>query len=138
MKSKKPWFVFFVVSLFALPLIISCGKSPSSSGYPANVSIEYRVTCTQGGVTKSDAISYVNETGGISNLSNVSLPFSKKISRTVNVGDLAQIAFLHNNSGSAVNYTVKLEILVNNQVVKTQSFSGTGALSGALSHAFTN
>lgn len=138
MKSRKPWFIFFIAALFALPLMSSCGKSPSSSGYPANVSIEYRITCTQGGITKSDAVSYINETGGVSNMSNVALPFSKKISRTVNIGDIAQVAFLHNNSGSAGSYTFKLEILVNNQVVKTQSFPGTGALSGALSHAFTN
>ncbi len=137
MKSKMPWSIPSLFLVFALFTIASCGKSPSSP-YPTSVSIEYRITCTQGGVTKSDAVSYTNETGGVTNMSNVALPFSKKVSRTVNIGDIAQIAVLHNNSGSSANYTFKLDILVNDKVIKTQSFPTTGPLSAALSHAFTN
>ena len=137
MKSKMPWNFPSLVLLFAILVITSCGKSPSSP-YPTSVTIEYRITCTQGGVTKSDAVSYTNETGGVTNMSNVALPFSKKFSRTVNIGDIAQMAVLHNNSGSSASYTFKLEILVNDKVIKTQSFPTTGPLSAALSHAFTN
>ncbi len=111
----------------------SCGKDnddPPASSYPKKVSVEYRVSSSSGITTASEVV-YRNEAGSLSGLSNVSLPFSKKLSLTVNQYDNVSISVNHSGGG-----TVKLEILVDNVLVKSQEFTNSPVISGSLPYIF--
>lgn len=120
-------------ALIAATSLISCSKdkddpAPAAS-YPKTVTIEYKVTSSD--IQKCD-IYYVNESGGNAIVDDAALPFSKKITRTVNRMDHATVDVTAIGSGS-----VKGEILVNNEVVATKTFSGTGsAFGGSTVHVF--
>ncbi len=123
----KRSFYFFtvVISLFSL---VSCKKNDSSTpgNYPKQVMITYRVT---GAVTGPlTIISYKNETGGTTDVSNPSLPFVKTITKTVNKYDDVTVGY-----GVNPAQTIKLEILVNNQIVKMQENT---AAYGAIAYSF--
>ena len=111
----------------------SCGKDnddPPAPSYPKTVSVEYRVSSSTG-LTTAASIIYKNETGGLTTLSNSSLPFSKKINLTVNLYDNVSLSVAHSASG-----TMKLDILVDNAVVKSQQFTGSPVISGTVPHIF--
>jgi hypothetical protein len=123
-------------SILAASVLIvsaSCGKDdddPAPSSYPKNVSIEYKVS-SPSGLNTAGSVIYKNETGGLTTLSNVALPFSKKINVTVNRYDNLSVTVTHPVSG-----TMKLEILVDNVVAKSQEFTGTPAISGTVPYVF--
>jgi hypothetical protein len=106
------------------------GPPPPSSSYPKNVSVEYKVSSSSG-LSTAGSIMYTNATGGSTSVSNSSLPFSKKIDITVNRYDNVALSVTHPNGG-----TLKLEILVNNVVVKSQEFSGNPVISGTVPYIF--
>ena len=108
-------------SLFIALIILfaaSCKKSDSDTDntYPKQVSITYRVSSTT--TNNLVSITYDNETGGQTTVNNPSLPFTKTITKTVNKNNIITLGYFVNPP-----QTVKLEILVNNQVVKSQSYS---------------
>lgn len=132
----RPTFLYSViVSVFAMGLF-ACKKSDSGGGttnpptatYPKQVTIEYRVTGTGVG---SGSGAYTNESGGNSSYSFTSLPYSKIFTRTVKQYDNATI--LVNAVGTG---NIKVDILVNSTVVKTQSYSGTSVFGGTLVYLF--
>lgn len=104
--------------------ISSCSKedsSPIASGYPKNVTIVYKVISAS---VTSASITYKNETAGMTTLTDVTLPFTKSVVRTVNKNDDASLGFSLNQAG-----LITLEILVDGSSVKTQDFNaGTGAM----------
>jgi hypothetical protein len=128
--SLKKSTLKIVTMLAAVVMFASCGKDkdgPGQSGsYPKEVSIEYRVT-TSSGLAKIN-ISYTNETGGHTVLSDSAIPFTKKFKRTVNMGDDASVG--------VTSCTVKVEILVNDKVVKSEVFSGNEIISGSVIFPF--
>ncbi|GIZ07754.1 hypothetical protein [Flavobacterium sp. UMI-01] len=105
-------------------LFFSCNNDDNhddSGKYPKRVSIEYKLTSTTA-VTAN--VQYRNETGGMTSLDNQTLPFSKTITREVNKFEDASVGYGANQSA-----TVKMDILVNGILVKTQTnTSSTGAL----------
>lgn len=109
-------------------LVASCKKSDSGTDntYPRQVSITYRVSST----TTNDLVSitYDNETGGHTTSDNPVLPFTKTITKTVNKYNIITLGYFVNPA-----QTVKLEILVNNQVVKSQIYTSPNA---AISYTF--
>lgn len=114
---------FLLFSLIALTSCSSNEDSPATSNYPREVSIIYKMSSTN--TATAQAISYKNETGSMTTVTNVVLPYSKTITKTVNKNDDASIGYSTTNAGS----NVTLEILVDNTVKKTQNFvSGTGAM----------
>ncbi|TBX69891.1 hypothetical protein EZL74_05605 [Flavobacterium silvisoli] len=131
MKTRLNTLLMIPVTIFALifSLLLSSCSSDSSSNttsYPKNVEIMYRVTST---TTNSTAIvQYKNETGGNTDVTNASLPYTKSLQRTVNKNDVLSLGY-----GTNTNQTVKLEILVGNTVVKSQTFQST---SGAVTYLF--
>lgn len=121
----------FKTSLF-LGLIIllaaSCKKSGSDTDniYPKQVSITYRVSSATANNLVS--ITYDNETGGQTTVNNPSLPFTKTITKTVNKNNIITLGYFVNPA-----QTVKLEILVNNEVVKSQVYTNPNS---AMSYTF--
>lgn len=127
MKKFALLLVFLGVSFF----LINCSSDSNDDGgssntYPKQVTITYKVI----GINTSTAtlVTYKNETGGITNVENVSLPYTKTITRTVNKNDDASLGY-----GTNTTTSVRLEISVNNTVQKSQDFNST---SGALVYLF--
>ncbi len=104
--------------------------TPTPTAYPKTVNIEYTLTKVTG-IDSVSTIAYTNESGGTSSASNVRLPFSKKITRTVNRYDNLGYGFNAAGTGS-----VQMKILVDGTVVKDQTFSGTTVISGTLPYIF--
>ena len=99
-------------------LAASCKKSGSDTDntYPKQVSITYRVSSTT--TNNLVSITYDNESGGQTTADNPPLPFTKSITRTVNKNNIITLGYFVNPAQA-----VKLEILVNNQVVKSKDYN---------------
>lgn len=126
MKTKL---VYFLVAIFASFTIISCNRDNDDSGsnsYPKQVSVVYKVTSTT--ASAATLVQYKNETGANTDVPNAALPYTKTFNRTVNKNDILSLAY-----GTNTSQTVKLEILVNNVSVKTQTFNSTA---GAIVYSF--
>lgn len=125
-------FKSILLTASVLFVLASCSKDddPPASSYPKNVSVEYRVSSPSGIITAAQVV-YRNESGSLTGLSNVSLPFSKKISITVNQYDNISVAVTHAGSG-----TMKLKILVDNVSVKSQEFTDNTVIAGSLPYVF--
>lgn len=136
MTMKNVKMLSLVLSCVLVLLLASCTKDPIAGNYPKNVTVTYRITSPSGGITTVTSGSYTNETGGTTSLNNIALPYTKTISRTVNRGDALSVGFLHNNTGSGSAFSIKLEILVDNKVVTTETYSSTSATIGAVAHVF--
>lgn len=109
----------------------SCKKEDSNTDntdntYPKQVSITYRVSSTT--TDSLISITYYNETGGQTTANNPALPFTKTITKTVNRHDIITLGYFVNPA-----QTVKLEILDNNQVVKSQVYTSPNS---AMSYTF--
>ncbi|GGE65760.1 hypothetical protein GCM10011413_35330 [Pedobacter psychrotolerans] len=113
--------------------ITSCSKSNyqpgNSNSYPKDVNVEYRITAISG-VNSGDVL-YANASGGNTSVDNVSLPYSVKFKRTVKQLDNLVLGYSKIGSGE-----VKVEILVNDQVVETKSFSSTSYVTGTIVYLF--
>jgi hypothetical protein len=109
-------------------LTASCKKSNSGTDntYPKQVSITYKVSSTT--TNSLVSITYDNETGGKTTVDNPALPFTKTITKTVNKNNIITIGYFVNPAQS-----VKLEVLVSNQVVKSQDYISPNA---AMSYTF--
>lgn len=121
----------FKTSLFIgliVLLVVSCKKSDSGtdSTYPKQVNITYRVSSTT--TNSLVSITYDNETGGQTTASNPTLTFTTTITKTVNKNDIVTLGYFVNPA-----QVVKLEILVNNVVVKSQEYTSPNS---AMSYAF--
>lgn len=118
-------------------LLMACSKSNDPiPAYPKDVLVEYRITSASS-LSKVTTLSYTNATGGTTTLSDANIPFSLKLSRTVNIGDDLGISVLHNNSANGNNViNLKLEILVDGKIVETETFEGSGSVSGAIVYLF--
>lgn len=120
---KTSLFVAFSVFLAA-----SCKKPDSDTGntYPKQVSITYRVSSTA--TNSLVSITYDNESGGQTTVNDPSLPFTKTVTKTVNKNNIVTLGYFVNPA-----QTVKLEILVNSEVVKSQVYTNPNA---AMSYTF--
>ncbi|MFV0604412.1 MAG: hypothetical protein ACK5NK_01100 [Niabella sp.] len=129
-------FLSLTFAIVVLTTFIGCKKDNNGTSYPKTVEVTYKITSVSGSVTNITSGSYINATGGTSDLENIALPYTKTVSMTVNRGDDATLAFLHNNSATNTPFSIKLEILVNNKVVKTETFEGTSSATGAIAYLF--
>lgn len=103
-------------------LATSCSKATPDLGnsYPQEVSITYKVSSTT--ANSLESITYDNETGGQTSVVGPSLPYTKTILKTVNKYDIVTLGYFVNPAEA-----VKLEISVNNEVVKSQSYISPNA-----------
>jgi len=124
MKLIKASLFIALMLLFAS----SCKKSGTvdADTYPKQVSITYRVSSTT--TSSLVSITYDNETGGQSTADNPALPFVKTITKTVNKYSIITLGYFVNPA-----QTVKLEIVVNNEVVKSQFYTNPNS---AMSYTF--
>lgn len=113
---------------FIMLLAVSCKKSDldTDNAFPKQVNITYRVSSTT--TNKLESITYDNETGGVTSVDNPALPFTKTITRTVDKYAIITFGYYVNPA-----QTVKLEVLINNQVVKSQEYT---SLNAAMSYIF--
>lgn len=114
--------------LTAVITLASCGKDkdgPDATGYPKEVTIEYKVKAISGNLAASDVL-YSNETGGYVNLDKATLPFSVKFKRTVKFSEAASLSVTTLGAGG-----LETEILVNDKSVSKKTFSGTSVISGS-------
>lgn len=126
-------FIYLLSAILLLFVLISCNRdssdTSSSNTYPKTVNVQYRLTSTSS--FTDGVLVYINETGGNTSLTNLSLPFSKTFTRTVNKGD-----YLNLSGNFMGNGTIKAEILVDNTVVLTKDFSGNSVVVVNLTHYF--
>lgn len=138
MKRYKVKFKVVITTLLLMTILLACSDSnePGKSipTYPKDVSIEYTVTPT--GTTKVTSLGYTNSTGGDTNLTDVTVPFSLKFDRKVNQADVVSLSVLHNNSASGGFFSLKLEIRVDGNLVKSETFEGTSSLIGSIVYIF--
>ncbi len=120
---NTPLFIGLMILFFT-----SCKKSDSGAdnAYPKQVNLTYRVSSTT--TNSLVSITYDNETGGQTSVDNPALPFTKTFSKTVNNYSIITLGYFVNPA-----QTVKLEILVNNQVVKSQVYTSPNS---AMSYTF--
>ena len=111
------------IGLVSVLSLAACGPA-----YPRTVSIEYRVTSSN--LEATDVI-FANETGGNSIESDVALPYSKKISRSVKLHDHAAISVSSEAAGQ-----LEVEILVDDEVVETKTYSGDSIVMGSTVYMF--
>lgn len=112
-------FVTAVFIVLTSLLAVSCKKPVPDAGtvYPISVSITYRVSSSSSGNIPI-SITYDNETGRQTTVDNAVLPFTKTITKTVNKYSVITIGYFVNPA-----QTVKLEIFVNNDLVKSQEYT---------------
>lgn len=119
-----------VSALIGFVFLAGCGSDDDASpSYPKTVSVEYKITSSTG--MPSVTLSYTNASGGTTTLANQSLPFSAKFNRTVNLNDVLSLGY-----GSNVGGTLKLEILVDNVVVKESTEPSNTPTTGAIVYLF--
>ncbi len=130
---------FLILAILALQSsFTSCKKdddnstpsTPAPAAYPKTVTIEYNLV-SESGVDTVSSIAYTNETAGTSSVTNIKLPYSKKLTRTVNRYDNVGFGFTTYGVG-----TLRVKILVDGKVVKEQAFSGTTVISGTVPYVF--
>ncbi|MCX2481063.1 hypothetical protein OQY15_18305 [Pedobacter sp. MC2016-15] len=135
LKLKTNWLMMVALPCLMMVLLMtSCGKDDDNNpetgnSYPRDVNVEYRVTTTSG--LKNGDVIYTNETGGNAIVDNVTLPYSVKFKKNVKQFDNLAINFSAMTSGDA-----KAEILVNDKVVETKTFSGTSIITGSAVYIF--
>jgi hypothetical protein len=126
--------------LMALGLLFttSCKKDSDTTTptYPKKVQVGYRMSVTQGSLAKVTFISYVNSSGGTTNLDDVSLPYTLDFSTTVNKLDDFSLSFFENRPTGSEMLGIKLELLVDGKVMKTETFESSSSLSGAAVYFF--
>lgn len=120
-----------IALLLSVSLLFSCKKDKDGdSGYPKDVTIEFRVTTTTSGLNAAD-VTYDNETGGRSDIDNAAIPFSKKITKKVDKYETLGLSVTAARAGN-----LKTEILVNDKVVKTETYTSTSIVHGVLVYQF--
>lgn len=117
-----------IIAGILLLFTAACKKSDSGTGgtYPRQVSITYKVSSTS--TSSLILITYDNENGGQTTVNNPVLPYTKTITRTVDRYSIVTLGFAVNPAQN-----VKLELLVNDQVVKSQDYTSANS---AMSYTF--
>lgn len=111
----------------------SCKKDKDEnpqSGFPRTVTVEYKVSSSN--LNKAE-VEYTNETGGLTEVENASLPFYKKVDIK-----LTEPTGIGIRSVSFTGGNLKLEIIVNGKSVQAQEFNASGTTSGIVTHSFVN
>ncbi len=126
MKNK----LLFLVLIGLVFSMNSCKKDEAKPAvYPKNVSITYIVTSTNSGGISN--ISYTNASGGSTEISNTTLPFSQTINKSV---EFAEILSFSASSSNAESMT--LELLINNKSVEKKVFESSSFNVGVIIYQF--
>lgn len=101
----------------------SCSKDDATPTGPKEYQVEYRISSTTAQL--SDYISYDNESGGTTTLSNVPLPATYRFKRTMKQGD--HLSLLASLDGGTAASEITAAILLNGQEVKKETGRGADA-----------
>ncbi|HTL10121.1 MAG TPA: hypothetical protein VL307_17725 [Chitinophagaceae bacterium] len=121
------WLMPLVVFIFCWG---SCLKKsdpgPAANVYPKSVSFTYKITGIS--TNRADVLSYKTASGADSTVAGAALPYSVLFNRVVNKNDVLSVGY-----GTHSNQSVKLEIFVDNKLVKSEQFNATA---GAIVYLF--
>lgn len=123
----------FATLFVAVIMLASCkDKDPArpDNGYPKEVTIQYKVS-SPSGLAGYNLITYVNETGGDSDLWDGTLPFTKEIKKKVEWAESVSIY----GSGKAAG-SIKCEIYINGKLEATQTATSTASPSALANYQF--
>lgn len=131
MATSKSLLSKFALCLGLLSLVTAgCGggEGPVDT-YPREVVVEVRVTGTDP-LTQA-TVQYSNDTGGSNIVDDAPLPFSASVTRTVERYDNVALSAETLGDGE-----LTLEILVDGESVKKQSFAGDSSIVGTTVYLF--
>jgi hypothetical protein len=136
MKNYKLFVMWRCIA--ALLIFCSCSKSgaDASHNYPREANIEYRITLISGGGTMLLSATYTDVAGDV-RLNDQTLPFVKKVKKTVNRGDDIGASFLFNappNPNTTIS--IRIDILIDGTLVKTETFTAVDNVIGSLVYIF--
>ena len=104
-------------------LVASCSKdNDATPSGPKEYQVEYKVTSN---APTSDYLSYTNESGGNTTLSNTPLPVSYKLKRTMKQGD--NLTILASIAGGTAASEITCVILLDGKEVKKATGRGVDA-----------
>ena len=112
-----------LLALVCLSLLAGCGKKGEVEPQ-APFEIEYRVVSPTGS-TLASQVHYINETGGMTYLDDVPLPFSVKLKMAPKPGNFAVVGLLSSLEGTPQSLTGS--ILQNGLVKATETGTGDPA-----------
>ncbi len=118
--------------LFSTTLLYSCDDDKDVSQYPKKVKIEYSISSKTKEI-KHGELSFTDSLGKDSTNVAGQVPFNTAFKRMVaKPGEKAKLAFKASGNGE-----VKLDIKVDNQIVKTETFKSTAdSLKASLEYTF--
>lgn len=125
--------------LLSISLLYSCDEDDNNnvSTYPKNVKIAYSIIAKSEDTYKGK-LTFTDSVGKDSVQTNGQVPFNTSFQRLISTqGEKAKLAF-----ASAENGEITLEIKVNDQVVKTETFKSktdslaTDSLKGSIEYIF--
>ena len=120
---KKLAYLLFTCATLATASGCSKDKDASPSG-PKEYQVQYKITSPT--APEADYVSYDNESGGSTTLSDVPLPATYSFKRTMKSGDhLTVLASLP--SGSPATSEITVAILLDGREVKTETGRGNNA-----------
>lgn len=112
-----------LLSCAALTTATSCAKNDATPAGPAEYEVEYRISSTT--APQSDYLSYDNESGGTTTLSNVPLPATYRFKRTLKRGD--HFSLLASLAGGTAASEITAAILLDGREVKKETGRGVDA-----------
>ncbi|GAA4031394.1 hypothetical protein GCM10022409_14520 [Hymenobacter glaciei] len=117
-------FAYLLLSCAALTTASSCSKEKEVAPTgPKEYQVEYKVTSN---ASVADYLSYDNESGGSTTLSNVALPATYSFKRTMKLGDhVGILASLP--SGSPATSEITASISLDGKEVKKETGRGSSA-----------
>lgn len=129
-RSFNPFAMRFVLfSSLLLGLLTGCAKTavgPTSTG-SRDVQVQYQVTAT--GATKASLIGFTDQQGNITQVNEVALPATYTFTRRVATG--ASLSIVATVAAPLLPTTLTANILVDGQLVNTQTSTSSGGGSGA-------
>ncbi len=116
----------FVVAFF----LFSCGKDDPAPLYPKSVEIEIRVSSSTSGMV-AGLITYTDLGQVDVELEDQQLPFSIKLNKQVNYGDVWAVGALGDRAGN-----IKVELFVDGKLAETESDDSTSLPTASVSFGF--
>jgi hypothetical protein len=114
---------YLLLSSITLATTAGCSKDDATPKGPKEYQVEYRVSSPT--APTSDYISYDNESGGTTTLSNVALPATYRFKRTMKQGD--HLSVLASLDGGTATSEITAVILLDGREVKKETARGADA-----------
>ncbi|GAB3879412.1 hypothetical protein GCM10028824_42830 [Hymenobacter segetis] len=114
---------YLLLSGLTLATMSSCSKDDATPAGPREYQVEYRISSPT--APQSDYLSYDNESGGTTTLSNIPLPATYRFKRTLKQGD--HLSLLASLDGGTAASEITAAILLDGREVRKETGRGAGA-----------